>query len=322
MHGFWLAGIITFLFFSLNLSASTWEAEIHHAAALTQRGDYANAELRLRNCLHLAKSLDQKATTWNNLGSVLVDLSRLFEAESAFRESIKLWTRHCGPDCPSSAYPLNSLGSLLIDIGKFKDAERYLIQSLNLRRQFPNEHDASPALSNLALLRLAKRDYKGAEKSIIELLEACPATKSHCLAANGAAQHNLALALAGQGRHWESIDIYRQAIKQAESLYGHAHPKLGWTYLELASAYALTSQDTLAVPLYKTVLELAQRNNLGPHPLVYRAMEEYAAMQMRHHRKAAAESLLRQARQVKSTYRQILRDSGQAVHIDSLRAGR
>lgn len=322
MNGIPRIGFLAFFLLTISLSATTWETEIQTATALMQRGDYANAELRLRQCLNLAKGEDQHASTWNNLGSVLVDLGRILEAESAFRESIKRWTKHCGPDCPSSAIARNSLGGLLIDLGKWKDAERHINQSLYLRRQHPNELDASPALSNLALLLLAKRDYRAAEKSIIELLESCPANKRHCLAANGTAQHNLALALAGQGRHHESIDVLRHTIKHVENLYGPGHPKLAWTYLELASAYALTNQDSLAEPLYKSVLELSKNHNLGPHPIVYRAMEEYAAMQMRRHRKADAESLLRQARQVKSTYQQALRASGQAVHIDSLRTGR
>jgi tetratricopeptide (TPR) repeat protein len=314
--------ILSFFCLSGSLVASTWESEVQTAAALALRGDYTAAESRLRQSLSLAKSEDQTATTWNNLGAVLVDLGRLPEAESAFRRSLQVWTKYCGKDCPSSAYPLNSLGGLLIDLGHLHEAELFLNESLALRRRFPEALDPSPTLSNLALLSLTKRDYRAAEKSLLELLVACPANKAHCLATNVTAHHNLALALAGQKRTAESVDAFRRAIQLGESLYGPRHPKLGWTFLECASALVKAGELVPAEPLYKTVLEIGDSAGLGPHPLIYRAMEEYGALQMRLHHKPEAQALRKQARQLRSLHEERLRASAQAIHIDSLRARR
>lgn len=314
------AALVLSLFcLSGGLVASTWESEVQTAAALAHRGDYPAAESRLRQSLSLAQSEDQTATSWNNLGSVLVDLGRLPEAESAFRLSIQLWTKYCGPDCLSSAIARNSLGGLLIDLGHFHEAERFLNESLALRRRFPEALDPSPALSNLALLSLTKRDYRAAEKSLLELLFACPANKALCLATNVTAHHNLALALAGQKRTVESVGAFRQALQLGENLYGPRHPKLGWTYLELASALANMGESLAAEPLYQTVLEIGDSASLGPHPLIYRAMEEYAVLQTRRHHKSEAQALRKQARQIRLLYEERLRASGHSIHIDSLR---
>jgi len=299
------------------LMASAWESEIRAASAFVEQGDYNSAEQTLRSAVRLAETGQQSATAWNNLGSVFADQGRYHEAENAFRRSIRLWEKHCGIDCPPKANALNNLGGLLVDLGRLKEAQRHITQSLDLRRRNQATLDPTPALNNLALVQLEQRRYQAAESSLREALVRCSAENARCSGRIVSIYHNLALAMARQGRQGESIAMFHKAIETGERLWKPGHPALGWTYLELASAYTKSEQYDLAEPLFDKVLKI---HSLGPHPMIHRALEDYGKLQLLRNRKAEGKSLLHQARQMKTLCEARERAAGHVVDFETLKA--
>lgn len=299
--------------------ASSWQSEIQTAAGLTQEGRYGPAESHLRAAIRLASNDGQAATTWNNLGSVYVDMGRYQEAENALRRSLRLWDKYSGADSEAKANALNSLGGLLVDQGRIKEAERYIAMSLELRRNSPTGLDVTPALNNLALVKLAQRRYREAQALLADALARCEGAGRPCTVARAPIHHNLARTLTGLGRDRESIPFFLASIAAGEEAFGPSHPKLGWTYFELASVSMKLGNDALAASFFEKILTMRKSHRLGPHPLVTVTLERYSRLLKRQNRNAESRALMRQARAMKAELVDQNRLEGHAVELGSLR---
>lgn len=303
-------------------AGSLWKTEIRAATALILAGQYQEAESHLRTALRLASNDGQSATTWNNLGSLYADLGRHSEAENAFRRSLRLWDKYEGDGSEAKANPLNSLGGLLVDQGRIKEAEQNISMSLALRRGNSDKLDVTPALNNLALVRLGQRRYRDAQALLSEALAVCQAADRLCTVARAPMHHNLALAQIGLGQDRAAIREFLASIEVGEAAFGGGHPKLGWTYFELASASMKLGNDALAESLFEKILAMQERFRLGPHPLTMSALERYSSLLTRQNRKAEAKRLRRQAKAMKTELAGLARPERQAVDWETLRASR
>ena len=92
------------------------------------------------------------AYSLNNLASLLQAQGKYAEAESLFRDTLKMYQRLFKDAHPSVATSLNNLAGLLNDQGKYAEAEPLFRESLKMfQRLFKGVHpDLAASLNNLA----------------------------------------------------------------------------------------------------------------------------------------------------------------------------
>ncbi|MGD9599677.1 MAG: tetratricopeptide repeat protein [Steroidobacteraceae bacterium] len=138
----------------------------------SERLMHEGLEIRKRR---LGPSHWKVADSLNELGALYYQTGRYADAVEAWKGSLAISEQWAGKDHPDVGTVANNIGrSLLVD-GKLDEADGYLSRALDLwRRAWPAGHDdlAIP-LNSLAMIRLARHDYTGAETMLDEALRIC-----------------------------------------------------------------------------------------------------------------------------------------------------
>ncbi len=176
------------------------------AAAALQRGDFAQAEERLRAELKLRPT---DAEAMSLLGVALDNLKRLVEADDAHRQALTM--------APQSARVMGRYGNHLAFAGDETGAREAFQRVL---RMDPADHTANVQLATLAL-----RTHDPAHgKEALEYIGHLPATQQD--AADAAVLRLIAIELTGDSKEAEAVfsRLSRATEKDAE-----ASASIGWT---------------------------------------------------------------------------------------------
>ncbi|TAK44970.1 MAG: tetratricopeptide repeat protein, partial [Saprospiraceae bacterium] len=161
---------------SMNLD-NLWEA----AYFLVKQNDYQPAMRLYRKALALASSESTRAALLNNLGALLYANQSFAEAETAYREALKirkaLAEKNPGTFLPDVAASLNNLGNLLKANQSFAEAEAAYRGALKIRRALAEKNpdaflpDVAMSLNNLGALLYANQSFGEAEAAYREALK-------------------------------------------------------------------------------------------------------------------------------------------------------
>jgi Flp pilus assembly protein TadD len=169
--------------------ANSFVAKVYfnQAISLLKRGVYAEAESSFREVL---KIWPDHASSLNNLGTAVWRLGRLHEAENYYRRARALK--------PDDFAILNNLGNVLWDQGRLERALRWYRQAVRLKPDSPE------ALMNLGVVLSDLGEFEEALYYTRESLRLAPdSPDSHV---------NLGMTLARLGKRDEALKSYERAL--------------------------------------------------------------------------------------------------------------
>ncbi|HJW77637.1 MAG TPA: tetratricopeptide repeat protein, partial [Beijerinckiaceae bacterium] len=115
-----------------------WQKLSDAGIAEADKGDYAAAEVSLRQAYDVAKEMREadprRAATANNLGFVLHAEGRPQDALPLYQESLSLREAALGPDHPSVAQSLSNEAEALRALGRAAEAEPLARRALAIRQ--------------------------------------------------------------------------------------------------------------------------------------------------------------------------------------------
>ncbi|WP_179141897.1 tetratricopeptide repeat protein [Salibaculum halophilum] len=167
----------------------------------------------------LAEALNGHALTINAQG-------RYAEAETLYRQAMKITSATIGEEHPAYATCLNNLATVLQAQGRYSEAEGHYRQALEIDRATLGEGHPNYAI-HLANLGGAAEDQgrvEDAEELYRQAMEIDLATVGEAHPAYATGLNNLAGAVLAQGRVEEAEGLVRQALQIGRETLGEEHP--------------------------------------------------------------------------------------------------
>jgi protein O-GlcNAc transferase len=212
------------------LAISPYHPDALHLLGLvsSQQGDYLTAVELMRQALTIHPNSE---LFLNNLGTALIALGRLDEAETAYRQALDANPMH--------VQTLSNLGSLLKDQGKLNDAVDCFTKALDV------EPGLAPLHNNLGNVLT---DLGRPLDAVVCFRKALALKGDYAKA-----YHNMASAFRAMRRYEEAVEGYCNALR-VDAGYAEAHNSLGETLAE-------AGKPGEAIRHYRTSLDL--NPNLG-----------------------------------------------------------
>lgn len=243
------------------------EAELRatRAALLTAQGRYDEALTEFETALaqrrqELGDDHPTVASSYNNLGSALVELGRHDEALEALKRAQAIWEDSYGPTHPVVSTTIGGQGVVLERVGRYEDAVATLRKALALREAAfgPDHVKLAVTLDNLGsvLTRMGQYDKARAASQRALELRAKHLGKGHPHYASSLV--NLGLAAEGQGNLEEASQYFREALTRWEETLGASHPYLAFPLTGLGRAEHRRGHTEQALAALERALTLRQ----------------------------------------------------------------
>ena len=268
------------------------------ASALKRMARWREAEEHLR----LAKRESEEdetsphySTVLNNLALVLLDTSRLAEAESLLRRAVEIEEQSHGADGQNVAAYLSNLSMLLRATTRLSEAEPLMRRALDMDEQSlgPDHPSVAVRLSNLALLLWDTHRFGEAEPLVRRALEIDEQSHGANHPSVAVRLNNLATLLQGMNRLGEAEPLLRRALEIDERSFGADHPSVAIALSNLAVLLQDAKRPSEAEPLVRRALEIDEQS-LGPdHPNVAIRLNNLAMLLKGTDRFSEAEPLMR-----------------------------
>src|SRR6266436_2754367 len=199
------------------------ESDSGYAEAWAQMGFCDEKLSRHAEAIEASKkavSIRPSAESYFNIGLANYRLKQYREAETAYRQSIKL-------DPYNAADAYYALGLTYRDSGQFDDEIQSYKQAIRLKPDYLNAYD------HLGLRYLQVKKYNEAAEAFRQVAALKPGDAN--------AQNNLGEAYEALGKHGESVEAFRQAIRLKPD-FGKAYFNLGKTLLAQGNRDAAIEQ--------------------------------------------------------------------------------
>ena len=211
------------------------QLRVTRAAILTAQGDFETALEDFRHGLAqreqtLGHEHPVVASSYNNLGSVLVELGRFDEALAALETAREIWEGSYGPRHPMIATALNGIGAVLEQMGRWPEARDRIEQALSIREQTfgPDHVNVAITLDNLGSVLTYMGEYEEAREASQRALQLRERTLGpdhpHC----ASSLVNLGLVAEKEARFEDAVSYHRRAIALWEDTLGPDHPYLAF----------------------------------------------------------------------------------------------
>jgi tetratricopeptide (TPR) repeat protein len=219
------------------------------------------------------------------LGFTFYDLCDYARSAEQYEHARALYTRHRGPDHPSTFSSMTELAASYRMLNRHDEAIKLYEETLAARKLPPDHRETLACMANLANCYADLNRHDEA----IKLYEVTLATLRRV--PNGRANmllsmHNLALSYAALGRHEEAIKLHQEELGAFElepPIYDNDTPNSErvntnaflarlviprdqrlWNMTHLAKNYAALNRHTEALPLLDEVLNKADRPGVNP----------------------------------------------------------
>jgi serine/threonine protein kinase len=173
----------------------------------------------------------------STLGTTLYHMGRYAEAEPILRRSVALARAVFGADHPGTATALNNLGLVLMDWHGLDEAEEIYTQIVRIdTAQLGANHNSTlTAASNLGYVHGQQGKLELAER---ELRDALARDRTARIADEVWELNRLGDVRRRRGDWREAIDLHRQALQRALTLFGPNTRQAGWSHYFLGLALA------------------------------------------------------------------------------------
>ncbi len=275
------------------------EGQYELARSLMVQGDHHQASKLLqaaRSALHASgrTTTSEAVQNLNLLAESTHKLNQLTEAESLYRQALRIGGEVLQPDDPQVIDSLIGLAQLLAVQNNFDDAESIFREALELRRsRLGNLHpDVAIDISNLAYALHGQGRFEEAEQAIREAmrLRSTLYGDNHWIVQKS--YNNLAQVLIAQGRVDEAIPWIEKALEVGRAQLGAEHPQVTARLVNLALAYKTAGRAQEAESLLLEALIIHQRTLGENHPATARNLYSLAGLYAETGRGTAALPLL------------------------------
>ncbi|HKI47597.1 MAG TPA: serine/threonine-protein kinase [Balneolales bacterium] len=178
------------------------------------------------------------STDLGNLATTLTKMARYSEADSLFRESIKITKRLYGDNHPNTALQLNNYSTFLKNRERYAEAEKYQKDAMDifLKAYGPNHPYVAMCYNNMANLYDDQGDYKAAlkydKKSLV--LNRKIYGENNDLVANSL--NNIGAVLLDLYRNKDAEEMFRGALRIDTIAFGNIHPYVAMDYQSIGIA--------------------------------------------------------------------------------------
>ncbi len=178
------------------------------------------------------------STDLGNLATTLIKMARYKEADSLFRESIRITRRLYGDKHPKTALKLNNYSTFLKNRERYVEAEKYQSEALDifLKAYGPNHPYVAMCYNNMANLYDDQGDYKTAlryDQKSLELNKKIYGENGD-LVANS--YNNIGVVLLDLYRNKDAEEMFRAALRIDTITYGKSHPYVAMDYQAIGIA--------------------------------------------------------------------------------------
>ena len=213
----------------------------YRAIIAGERGNYEKSEVLLTDVLRRLERVDRTdhplySKTHCELGRTLLGLSRVSEAEDAFRQSLERDVRRLGPNHPYVANAAQGLGDALLRLERFDEARQEFNRALRILRARFGDQDSRVAGNHLALGRLeldAGTDLDAAEQALVAAKTGFESSGRTRTPLYMKTIEGLGRLRTLQGRPQEATRHYSRALEIGEAIHPE-HPVLYELRFELA----------------------------------------------------------------------------------------
>ena len=239
-------------------------------------------------------------TVTNELGNFLKNAALPTQAETLYRQSVKLCEKRYGKNHPNMAFCLNNLAQVLQDTSHYKEAETLIRSAVQIAENSPgnDQRELAIYLNNLAALLTLTNRRPEAEpllRRALQIDENCYG-EDHPKVAT--CLNNLATLLQEAGKMGEAEPLFRRALQIDENNFGKDHPKVAILLNNLANLLKDTNEFGEAELLIKRALQIQEYRFGKEHPMVANSLNSLASLLNYTNRMREAEPLLWQALQI------------------------
>ncbi len=211
---------------------------------------------------------EQYALVLNNLGTLCRAQGQYEEAESYYKQAIKINEDLLKGDLPETATSMDNLGALYCEQGRQKDAERLFDKALKIYiNKFGENHiDTAICINNLASLYSDQGRDKDAEIFFKRSLKIRRNVlgKNHPEVANSL--HNIAMFYLKNKQFDDAESLLQDALKIRQNALNENHPAIGNTLNSIGGLYSVQERYKDADPFFKQALKIFN-TTFGPdHP--------------------------------------------------------
>ena len=268
-----------------------------------EQGRYEEAVRLLDEALESTPSGSvDEARLANRLGSAHQDLGEYFEAERAYRRSLRI-LRTAGPEARDlTASTLNNLGALRIATGKLELARRTLRESLEIREDLiaaDNGVGGSsivPLLSNLGSVELRLGAHDRAVELYRNSLSICRREGGEGGEREAAILHNLATVYHDRGDFDQAASLIEETLEIWESTLRYDHPIVGASLTSLAAIRLEQNRLEDAEAAVERGLAILRETLPAHHPHISAGLTIYSKILRRTGRRRLARQFMKQAR--------------------------
>jgi len=302
MNNFLQGSLVPLLLFGFvrasNDQATDYEIFKQGAATEYAAGHLTQAEEFLGKALEAAEHGRDEysiATTLCNLGNIYQSEDRLGDAEQAYANALRIFTR-LSRQSEAVAVLLN-LGKTHSLRGRHVEALETLNRAwkMNEKNTTNGETVSAQILNSMGMAHLRRGKTKKAEV----LLNEARAKRRHRTGDSDPIDaeilNNLGAVYQRQHRYQDAEKSYEQVIKITEQQLGSAHPDLPLTLVNLGALYTEMGRYTEAAEQYRRGLLILKQMSPVPHAQIARVYREISKMYLKKGDKTSAESTLASA---------------------------
>lgn len=254
------------------------------AVALSNAGDFANAEAQAARALKIAAACvgvehAMSATCANTLGFIYHAKGKYAEAEALYRTTLATREKILGLEHLETAQSVNNLATTCDMLGKHAEAERLYRRALKIRQKLEGADSLEVArlLSNLAALSF-KTNRPAEAEALYKRTLAIRIKKlgRHPLVARTLS--SLAVVLDGLGRIDEAQSVMLQTLEIKRSLQGERHPEVAVSLNGLGAIAAERGDYPVAERYLLEALSIRMEKSGPEHPDTARTLFNLGAL--------------------------------------------
>jgi tetratricopeptide (TPR) repeat protein len=215
------------------------------------------------------------------------------EAESHFRDSLRIWCERLGPEHPSLVRVINRLAAVYLETGQPGKAERLGLTQWRERVEAanPSSDDLLPLLQNLATLDSIRGRFTEALNRFQQALNLVERRRGYGSAEHAATLNDLGLACLRAKQSDSAIQHLSLSVALWEKLRGPEALNVGLAAYNLGLAYESAGCQGKAEFQMRRALAISEKSS-GPASLrTATILQSYAQLLRKLHRKAEAKKI-------------------------------
>ncbi|CAF0918045.1 unnamed protein product [Adineta steineri] len=237
-------------------------------ALLTKTGHFDKAEELYKVLLEQPSSESDKATYYNNLGSVRHKQGDYEQAIKYYEQGLGIFEKTLPPNHPSLATSYNNIGGVYDNMGEYSKALSFQEKALGIReKSLPENHpDLATSYNNIGSVY----DSMGEYSTALSLYEKALGIFQKTLPANhpslATSYNNIGMVYDNMGEYLKALSFYEKALGIKEKTLPVNHPSLATSYNNIGTVYNNMEEYSKALSFHEKALGIQAKTLPENHP--------------------------------------------------------